>query len=184
MAAEITGPQRRDTILSMLRETSQPLSGSALGKNLGVSRQVVVQDMALLRTEGYPIISTPRGYCLEGADEAVRLIKVYHTNQQVEDELTTIVDLGGRVLDVMVYHRTYGKVSAPLKIRNRRDIKIFIGELKSGKSVPLLNVTSGYHYHHVAADYEEILDEIQEALESKHYLAEYLPHELESLQSR
>lgn len=181
MAAEITGAQRRKSILSMMRDACQPLSGAALGKALGVSRQVVVQDIALLRTEGHSIMSTPRGYCLEGADEAVRLIKVYHTNQQVEDELTTIVDLGGKVLDVIINHRAYGKVSAPLKIRNRRDIRVFVNDLESGKSAPLLNVTSGYHFHHVAADHEEILDEIQEALEKKHYLAECLPYEMDEM---
>ena len=32
--------------------------------------------------------------------------------------------------------------------------------------------------HHVCAEQEEILDEIEEALREKHYLAELLPYEM------
>ena len=62
MATALTGSQRRKRILTMMRQSSRPLSGGALGRDTGVSRQVVVQDIALLRTEGYPIIATARGY--------------------------------------------------------------------------------------------------------------------------
>lgn len=177
MAKELSGIDRRKKLVSLMREADAPLSGTMLGKETGVSRQVVVQDIALLRTEGYPIVSTARGYCLTENKQAVRLVKVHHTNEQVEDELTTIVDLGGMVLDVMVNHRVYGKVSAPLNIKNRRDVMKFVDGLKSGKSTPLLNVTSGYHFHRISAEQEEILDEIEDALREKKYLAELLPYE-------
>ena len=65
MATALTGSQRRKRILTMMRQSSRPLSGGALGRDTGVSRQVVVQDIALLRTEGYPIIATARGYILK-----------------------------------------------------------------------------------------------------------------------
>ena len=68
MVKGMTGADRRKRILSLMREAGQPLSGVTLGKETGVSRQVVVQDIALLRTEGYPIISTTRG--LPGSAEA------------------------------------------------------------------------------------------------------------------
>ena len=152
MATALTGSQRRKRILTMMRQSSRPLSGGALGRDTGVSRQVVVQDIALLRTEGYPIIATARGYILNETKKAVRLFKVCHTTEQISEELETIVDLGGSVEDVMVNHRAYGKMSAPLRIRNRRD---------------------------VAADSQEILDEIEEHLRQKHLLAEFLPYELE-----
>lgn len=64
MATALTGSQRRKRILTMMRQSSRPLSGGALGRDTGVSRQVVVEDIALLRTEGYPIIATARGYIL------------------------------------------------------------------------------------------------------------------------
>lgn len=104
-------------------------------------------------------------------------MKLFHTNEQVEEELTTIVDLGGTVLDVMVNHRIYGKMTARLNIKSRRDIKKFVDDLKTGKSTPLLNVTAGYHFHRIGAESEEILDEIEEALQEKNFLAKLLPYE-------
>lgn len=175
----LNGSQRRKRIVAMLRQSSKPLSGAALGKETGVSRQVVVQDIALLRTEGYEILATARGYVLNEPKQAMRIFKTFHTNEQTEEELTTIVDLGGCVLDVMVNHRVYGKMSAALNIKNRRDVQVFINQLKTGKSTPLLNVTSGYHFHRVTAESEEILDEIEEALRKKGMLTELLPYENE-----
>lgn len=178
MEKEMTGVERRKALLAMMRETEKPLSGTALGKRTGVSRQVVVQDMALLRTEGYPIISTARGYLMEASKGCTRLFKVCHTNEQVEDELTTIVDLGGTVVNVMVNHRIYGKLDAQLNIKNRRDVAKFLDDINTGKSTPLLNVTSGYHFHLVSAETEDVLDEIEEALREKNYLTELLPYEI------
>lgn len=177
MEAERNGSQRREEILQLLKHSDAPLSGSALGKKTGVSRQVVVQDIALLRTEGHEILSTPRGYVVEKSNQVVRLYKMCHTNEETEQELTAIVDLGGSVLDVIVNHRAYGKITAPLDIRSRRDVQTFIGEIRSGKSSLLMNVTSGYHFHHIGADSEEILDEIQEKLKNLGFLAEVLPYE-------
>ena len=130
----------------MLGQSSTPLSGGALGRAVGVSRQVVVQDIALLRTEGHPVLATARGYVLEVPHQTERLFKMCHTTEQTREELNTIVDLGGEVLDVMVNHRIYGKVSAPLNIRSRRDVEAFVENIRTGRSTPLLTVTSGYHF--------------------------------------
>ena len=90
------------------------MSGTALADAAGVSRQVIVQDIALLRADGHDIVATNRGYVLrEGASAPsvpTRLIKVHHTVEQLEDELQTIVDMGGTVQSVMVNHRAYGKI--------------------------------------------------------------------------
>lgn len=176
----MTGAERRKQILSLMRESSKPLSGSTLGSATGVSRQVVVQDIALLRTEGHSIVATARGYLLDEPRHLTRSFKVCHNTEQTEEELTTIVDLGGCILDVMVNHRIYGKMSAPLNIKNRRDVQVFMNNLRTGKSTPLLNVTSGYHFHQVAAESEEILDEIEAALREKNFLSELLPYEKEA----
>ena len=175
----MAGVQRRQKILELIQQASTPLSGGALGKMTGVSRQVVVQDIALLRTEGHPILATARGYLLEKPNEFIRLFKVCHTNEQTEEELNAVVDLGGGVIDVMVNHRAYGKISASLNIRSRRDVQLFMEQIRTGKSIPLLNVTSGYHFHHISAEHEEILDEIEETLRQKNFLAEFLPYEKE-----
>ena len=101
-----------------------------------------------------------------------RIFKVKHTDDQVEDELYTIVDLGGRVRNVMVNHRVYGHMEASLNINSRRNAVEFIDDIRSGKSTPLKNITSDYHYHVVEADSEKTLDMIQEALEEKGFLLE------------
>ena len=176
---ELTGADRRRKILELIGNSEVPLSGSALGRLTGVSRQVVVQDIALLRTEGQAILATPRGYLLDRPTEVTRLFKVCHTNEQTEEELNLIVDLGGCVEDVVVNHRTYGRLSAPICIRCRRDVQTFMEQIRTGKSSLLLNITSGYHFHHVSADREEILDEIGAALKEKGFLAELLPYESE-----
>lgn len=173
----MTGAERRKKIISMMRESSVPLSGGKLGSATGVSRQVVVQDIALLRTEGYSITATARGYVLDEPKQTERLLKVFHTDEQTEDELQTIVDLGGCVVDVMVNHKVYGKMSASLNLRNRRDVQLFMKQLETGKSTPLKNITSGYHFHRISADSEEILDEIEETLKEKQFLAEVFPYE-------
>lgn len=177
----MSGTQRRKKILELIRNTDVPLSGGALGKLTGVSRQVVVQDVALLRTEGHPIVATARGYLMNKPSDAVRIFKVCHTNEQTEEELTTVVDLGGCVVDVMVNHRAYGKMSATLNIRSRRDIQFFLEQIRTGKSMPLMNVTSGYHFHKISAKSEEILDEIEQALREKEFLVDIFPYELEDV---
>lgn len=177
----MTGHERRMGLLEQLRGASMPVSGTELARRLGVSRQVIVQDIALLRADGRDIVATNRGYVLRerGAEPTVptRLLKVRHTVEELEEELTTIVDLGGAVLNVMVNHRAYGKITADLDIRSRRDIARYLEDIQSGKSTPLMTVTSGYHFHRVATDSEEALDEIEQALAARGFLAEVLPYE-------
>lgn len=175
----MTGTERRKKILELMKDSAKPLSGTALAGRTGVSRQVVVQDIALLRTEGYRIHATTKGYQLETADRNIRRFKMYHGNERTEEELNGIVDLGGTVLDVMVNHKVYGKISAPLHIKNRRDVRDFMERLRTGKSTPLLNITSGYHFHRVYAESEEILDEIETMLRENGFLCEIFPYERE-----
>ena len=172
---------RREALLRLLRESSAPLAGGALAEQLGVSRQIIVQDIALLRADGHDVVATSRGYVLlDGHGEPqvpTRLVKVCHGIDDLADELTTIVDLGGAVLNVMVNHRVYGKITGDLDIRNRRDVERYLDNIRSGKSFPLLTVTSGYHFHRIAGESEEQLDEVESALREKGYLAEVMPYE-------
>ena len=175
-----SGDARRERILEALRGAEGPLSGGELAETCGVSRQVVVTDIALLRTRGEKIVSTNRGYVLLAAEvptRPMRLFKCRHSPEQTADELTCIVDLGGRVEDVFVNHRVYGKVSSELGIGSRRDVGRFMDELASGVSAPLMEVTSGYHFHHVSAEGDEVLDEIESALASRGYLVEPTDYE-------
>ena len=58
------GEKRREEIISCLTKSTQPISGAELAKSLHVSRQVIVQDIALLRATNKNILSTNRGYIL------------------------------------------------------------------------------------------------------------------------
>ncbi len=171
---------RRNEILALLRGAGKPLTGSQIAEAVGVSRQVVVQDVALLRAEGKPIKSSASGYFYDEPKVKTRRIKMHHTNDQTEDELCTIVDLGGCVIDVMVNHRVYGKLTAPLSIKTRQDVQRFMEDIRTGKSVPLMNVTSGYHFHLISAESEEALDRIEQMLKIKEYTVPLLPYEKES----
>ena len=102
---------------------------------------------------------------------------IQHEDDEVEKELTTIVDLGGTVEDVFVYHKVYGVLRAEMNIKSRMDIRNYMEEIRSGKSSLLKNVTSGYHYHTVRAERVEILDMIQEELQKKGLLAKLQDYE-------
>ena len=101
-----------------------------------------------------------------------RVFKVRHTNEQMEEELNAIVDMGGCVKDVAVNHRIYGRMEAELNISSRRKIALFLEDIKHGSSSPLSNITSGYHYHTVSADSRETLDAIEEMLRQRGFLVE------------
>ena len=163
--------ERRKTIAAMLMTEGSAISGDELSRRLSVSRQTVVQDIAALKGLGYEIFSTHCGYLIQSSPLSERIFKLFHTTNQTEDELCTIVDLGGTVVDVFVWHKVYGKISAPLNIFSRHGVKQFIEGVRSGKSTELMNVTGGYHYHTVHADSEETLDRIEKALTDKKYIA-------------
>ncbi len=166
------GNERRKKLLEMLNAAREPLSGAFLARAFSVSRQIIVQDIMLLRSAGADIISTHRGYIVNKKNESVRVFKVKHSDEDTEKELSIIVDLGGRVQDVFIYHRVYNVVRAKMNIRSRRDLKLFLENIRAGKSSFLKNATSGYHYHTVAAESERILDAIGEELSKAGFFAE------------
>ena len=83
----MTGEQRRTEIRRMLQQSQQPLTGTALANALHVSRQVIVQDIALMRAEHLPILSTNKGYLLRPDDvrlqQPKRVFFVRHATDQV-----------------------------------------------------------------------------------------------------
>ena len=171
------GEERRKQLLNILSSSNNPISGGTLAKELNVSRQIIVQDISLLRANGATIFSTNKGYLLQEEKKYSRVFKVYHSDDQVEEELSTIVDAGGQIRDVFVYHKVYGVLKADMGIKSRRDIRSYMEEISSGKSSLLKNVTSGYHYHTIDAESEEILDAIQAELQQKGFLAKLQDYE-------
>lgn len=169
--------QRRNRIIQILEKSDEPVSGKSLASMLGVSRQAIVQDIALLRANGEDIFSTHLGYVRLEKSRASRVFKTCHTDEQSTRELQLIVDCGGFVKDVFVYHKVYGVIRADLNIRSRMDIERFVDELKSGRSSLLKNITSDYHYHTVLAENEAVLDVIHKKLEEEGFLAPLTEYE-------
>ena len=166
------GAKRREEILKLLVLGGDPISGTELSRRFGVSRQIIVQDIALLRAVNQDILSTPRGYVIysQKSNRAERRFKVLHTTYQMEDELCTIVDNGGKIKNVIVSHVIYGEIVASLIISTRTDVKEFIRKIEEYRGKPLKDLSDGIHWHLVEADTEEILDRIGKELETKGYL--------------
>lgn len=163
--------ERRKSIINHLLSQNTAVPGAVLSELFGVSRQIIVQDISVLKAGGYDILSTHKGYILQDSPLAERVFKTFHTSAETEDELNCIVDLGGTVVDVFVWHKVYGKITAPLNIFSRHHVKQFLEGVRSGKSTELMSVTGGYHYHTVRAESQEILDRIEKALAEKAYIA-------------
>lgn len=111
--------QRRTDLLQLLKTAETPLNGQILAEKFHVTRQIIVQDIAVLRADGAPIISTNRGYIYKTNDTAKyyhQLFKVKHTIEDIEAELLAIVDNGGRVQNIMVEHPVYGEIQTYLKL--------------------------------------------------------------------
>ncbi len=172
---------RRQSILNTLAAASAPVSAGRLSAEFGVSRQIIVKDIAALRAQGYAIAAMARGYVLEQQLRCKKVFKVIHTDEEVEKELNLIVDLGGCVEDVFIYHKFYNQIKAPMHIKSRYDVAHFLKNIAEGKSSLLKNVTAGYHYHTVVADDAQTLKRIEDALWASGFLAPlqaYEPSEL------
>ena len=170
----MTGEQRRTEIRRMLQQSQQPLTGTALANALHVSRQVIVQDIALMRAEHLPILSTNKGYLLRPDDvrlqQPKRVFFVRHTTEQVLEEFMTVIDLGGRILDVAVEHELFGPIRADLLIENAQDARDFVTRLGACRDNPLKVLTDDCHFHTVAAPSEKLLDLIESELRSRGFL--------------
>lgn len=173
----MSGEERRQRIIQILKDSSSPVSGSDLAKTLNVSRQIIVQDVALLRAKNSNIISTFQGYILEKSLKYERVFKVKHSDEQTEEELNLFVDFGGVIKDVFVYHKVYDVIRAELNLKSRREVREYLEKFKNGKSKSLKEVTSDYHYHTILAESEKDLDAIMEELRKRGFLAELMDYE-------
>ena len=169
--------ERREEILKILQNTEVPIAARALASQFGVSRQVIVQDLAVIRASTPGILSTTKGYVMQQDSSCTREYKVRHSMDQTAEELNLVVDCGGRVKNISISHRVYGRVSAEMDIRSRQDVSEFVEALKNSQSSVLSSATSGYHYHLVEASNEERLDLIEKTLEKAGFLAPLQPWE-------
>ena len=157
--------ERRELLLSILNKSAKPIKGDELANTLNVSRQVIVQDIAL-------IIATPQGYVIYNTKVTTKTIECKnHVNgDEFYNELKTIVDLGGKVKDVIVKHPIYGEIKVDLDIDSNRDIDEFMKKASSDEFKQLSTLTKESHLHTIEAKSEEILDEIVSSLLDKNIL--------------
>ena len=170
----MTGEMRRSQMLQLLKERAEPISGTALAKIFHVSRQVIVQDIALMRAEEHQILSTNKGYLFRTAEQEntqpKRVLFVRHQDSQVLEEFMTVIDLGGRILDVAVEHELYGQIRVDLMIETAQDAQNFAEKIVACRDNPLKVLTDDCHYHTVAAPSEKLLDLIEKELLQKGFL--------------
>lgn len=174
----MTTAERRDAILAVLAAADAPVAARDLAARFGVSRQVIVQDLAVIRASAPNVLSTYRGYILQQQETGcTREFKVRHTPAQTGQELTLIVDHGGRVKNISISHRVYGRITAEMDIRSRQDVQEFMQALSGGASTVLSAATDGYHYHLVEAATPDRLALIERALDEEGFLAPLQPWE-------
>ena len=159
----MTAIERRNAIYQVL-SADTPISATALAGRFGVTRQVVVGDIALLRAEGRSVIATPRGYIIPVPDGFVRTIACVHNAAQTRDELNAMVDCGCTVIDVVVEHPVYGQLTAPLAISSRYDVEQFIEKMASASASPLSALTEGVHLHTLSCPDEEVFNHLRDKL--------------------
>lgn len=166
---------RRAKIIKLLSDIKKPLSGSELSETLNVTRQVIVQDIAILRAKGNQIIATSMGYVLvlHINKSSKKIIASKHSKHEIEDELNTIVDMGGIILDVIVEHSVYGQILANIMVSSRREVKEFISRINKVKTKPLSALTDGIHLHTIEAKNDEIIADIENELLKKGYLLKW-----------
>ena len=140
--------ERRTKITELLAASDRPMSATALAARCGVSRQIIVGDIALLRAGGAEISATPRGYVLPRATDGItRTIACRHTLAQTGQELDILVDNGCTVLDVIVEHPVYGQLTGQLQISSRYDVEQFLARIRGSDAAPLSMLTGGLHLH-------------------------------------
>ncbi|MDP4097242.1 transcription repressor NadR [Paenibacillus sp. P96] len=171
---KLSGAERREKLLQWLKENS-PLTGSELARRSSVSRQVIVQDITLLKARNEPIMATSQGYMYlakpEAADRLIeRIVAVQHGPERTEEELQLIVDYGVTVKDVIVEHPVYGELTAPILASTRQDVHQFILRITSTKASYLSELTGGVHLHTLTAPDQERLDQACQALERAGFL--------------
>jgi transcriptional regulator of NAD metabolism len=160
--------ERREKLLTMLKAASKPLTGTALARELGVSRQIIVGDIAILRAAGVAVYATPQGYMLpaEFSTALQATIACHHNRDDLEKELAVIIDNGGKIRDVIVEHPLYGEISANLMLSSRRELTDFLTRLDESGASPLSVVTGGVHIHTIEAPNEKVLANIQAELKA------------------
>lgn len=167
--------ERRETIRQTLQKSDVPVSAGTFARKLGVSRQIIVGDVALLRAANVPIAATPRGYVMQDEAERHGLVKTIacrHGTEDITREMYAVVDNGCGVLDVIVEHAVYGQIAGQLHAFSRYDVDSFVKKLAKSDSLPLCDLTGGVHLHTIVCPDEEAYQRVLTKLKEEELLFE------------
>ncbi|WP_081727947.1 transcription repressor NadR [Halalkalibacter hemicellulosilyticus] len=170
---KLLGEERRKQIINWLTSAHTPITGSELSKRSNVSRQVIVQDISILKAQKHPIIATAQGYLynqMKKPELAKRMIACKHYREQAKEELFILVDHGLTVSQVMVEHAIYGEITASLMVSSRHEAEQFCKRVEETNSSLLSELTDGVHLHLVEAATEAQIDKAVLELSRKGFL--------------
>ncbi|WZY00862.1 transcription repressor NadR [Bacillus sp. FSL W7-1360] len=170
---KLHGENRRTALIEWLKEATKPLPGQLLAKRARVSRQVIVQDMSILKAKEAPILATPQGYIYlkdRKTEQRTRVIALKHPPDKMTDELYIFVDHGITVLDVTVEHPVYGEMTGTLHLSSRQDVDRFCQKMSATNAPLLSTLTDGVHLHRVAFEREEQLEAALAILDQEGFL--------------
>lgn len=157
----MTIDKRRDAILEKIQKSNKPIKASELAKECSVTRQVVVNDISILRAKGNKIIATSKGYIIDNENEKVYLISCNHNEHDILEELYTIVDCGCGILNVTVEHDVYGEICGNIHVFSRFEVDEFVEKLEKSNSFSLSVLTNNQHMHALSCPtnkhYEEVV---------------------------
>ena len=161
--------RRREGILAWIRSHGEPIRGGELAKRFRVSRQCLVQDVAILRAGGEQIEATPRGYRLPAIAKPGHraILACEHPPERTQEELNILVDHGVKVLDVIVEHPIYGELRGSLMLESRADVQDFLAQVSSSHAMLLSALTGGVHLHTVEAAKPESISRAKAVLRER-----------------
>ena len=166
----MTASERRQQIARLLSASQAPISATTLSQELGVSRQIIVGDIALLRAAGQEITATARGYVIPAQNGLLPRIACIHSAGETRDELDAMVDCGCTVVDVIVEHPVYGQLTAPLHLSSRLDVDQFMKRMDG--AAPLSQLTGGVHLHTLSCPDETAYEHLLQLLRQRGFLVE------------
>lgn len=162
MNKRLAGEERRRTLLELIEASTEPITGSELARRVAVSRQVIVQDLSLLKAKGHQIVATARGYVYLSGDASpsayTRKVVCRHAAEDMEAEMNAIVDEGVTIRDVIIDHPVYGSLTGQLMVKSRRDVRAFLERVEANQAAPLSHLTGGLHIHTLEADSADAID--------------------------
>ncbi len=165
---------RRKKLIDKMTKASEPITGSELAEYFDVSRQIIVQDIAILRASGFPITATSNGYLIQTKKSQNKVIKTFVSKHdgydRMEEELRIIVEYGGVIIDVIAEHPVYGEIVGRLDISTFEGIDRFVEKVKNTDAKPLSSLTKGDHIHTIEVPSDKIFTLIMQELKEKGFV--------------